>query len=81
MVKLFCFVEYHSKFPIVKKVNSLSADNLVQATQQIFAEYGLPKKIVSYVGTNFTSETFKDFCRKMNLQQTITLSYHYQSNR
>ena len=40
-------IDYCCKFPIVKKVNSLSTDNLVQMTMLIFVEYGLPKKFVS----------------------------------
>ena len=55
---------------MVNKVNSHLADDLMQTTKLIFAEYG-PR-----VSKNFTSETFKGFCRKMNIQQTITLSYN-----
>ena len=40
---LLYVVDYHSKFPIVKKVNDLSADSLVQMAKLIIAEYGLPK--------------------------------------
>ena len=42
---LLCIVDYYSKFPIVKKVNSLSADNLVQMAKLIFAEYGFQRKL------------------------------------
>ena len=77
---LLCIVDYHNKFPKVKKVNSLSADNLVQMTKLTFAEYGHSKKIVSNTGTNFTSKTFKDFYKKVNIQQTIISSYHHQCN-
>ena len=69
---LSSIVDYHSKFPIVKKVNSLSADDLVQTTKLIFAEYSLPKKFVSDVDTDFTADAFKAFCTKMNIQQAIT---------
>ena len=77
---LLCIVDYHSKFSILKKVTSLSADDLAQITKLMFAEYEFPKKIDSDTGTNFTSEMFKDFCRQMNIQQTITSSCHHQSN-
>ena len=53
---LLCIVDYHSKFPIVKKVNSLSADDLVRMTNLILAESGLPEKNVSDADTNFTAE-------------------------
>ena len=46
----------------------------------ICAEYRLPKNTVSDVGTNFMSEIFKYFCRKVNIQQTITSSYYHKSN-
>ena len=71
---LLCMVDYHSKLPIVKKVISLSADDLVQKAKLIFAGNRLPKKFVSDVVSNFTSEAFKYFCRQINIQQTITSS-------
>ena len=77
---LLCIVDYQSKFQIVKKVNSLSAEDLVQTAKLIFAEYGLPKKIILDTGTNFMAETYKNFSRRMNIQQTITSSYYHQSN-
>ena len=36
---LLCMVDYHSKIPIVEKVNRLSADDLVQMAKLIFAEF------------------------------------------
>ena len=78
---LRCIVDYYSKYPIVKKVGSLAVDDdLVQMAKMAFAEYGLPKNIVSDTGMNFTSEKFREFCRLMNIQHSITSSYHNQSN-
>ena len=77
---LLCIVDYHSKFPRVKIVKSISADDLIQMTKMIFAEYRLLKKIVSDAGTSLTSQKFKDFYRKLNIQQTITSLYHQQSS-
>ena len=36
---ILCIVDSHNKFPIVKKLNSLSTDNRVQTAKLIFAEY------------------------------------------
>ena len=77
---LLCIIDYHCKSPEVKKVNSLSVDDLVQMIKLMFAEYGLPKKIVSDLCANFIAETFKAFYRKMNIQQTTISSYHHQSS-
>ena len=35
-----CIVDYHSKFLVVKKVESMSAKDLIQATKVIFAKFG-----------------------------------------
>ena len=53
-------VDYYSRFLVMKKVCSLAVDDLVQTGKMILAEYGLPKRIISDAGTNFTSETFRE---------------------
>ena len=37
-----CIVGYNSKFPVVKRLEGLSADNLINAVKIIFAKYGIP---------------------------------------
>ena len=58
-----CIVDYHSKFPIIKKAENLSADSLILTCKVIFVEYGIPKKIMSDAGSNFISDKFKTFCK------------------
>ena len=78
--RLLCIVDDYSKLPLVKTVGSLVANDLVEMTKMIFVEYGPPRKIFSHTGKNFTSKMFRQFCRQMSMQQSITLSYHHQSN-
>ena len=75
-----CIVDYHSKSPIIKKTEDLSAYNLILKCKIIFAEYGLPKKTVSDSVGNFISDTFKTFCKSLNIEQALSLSHHHQSN-
>ena len=77
---LLCIVGYYSKFPVMKKVESLSTKDLIQAAKFIFAKLGLNKKLVSDEVTNFLSEQFKDFCWHLSTDQAVTFSYHHQSN-
>ena len=46
----------------------------------IFAEYGLPKKIISDLGGNFISDLFKTFCKSLNIEEAFSSSYHHQSS-
>ena len=77
----FCIVDYHSKFLIMKKPKDLSADSLILICKIIFAEYKVPRKIMSDSGGNFISDKFKTFCQSLNIEQTLSSSYHHQSNR
>ena len=66
-----CIVDYHSKFPIIKKAEDLSADSLILKCKVIFAEYGIPCKIISGSGGNFISDKFKTFCKSLNIEQAL----------
>ena len=77
----FCVVDYHSKISIIKKAEDLLADSLILTCKVIFAEYRIPRKIMSDSGGNFISDTFKTFCKNLNIEQAFLLSYHHQINR
>ena len=48
-----CIVDYHSKFPIIKKAEDLSTESLILTCKVIFAEYGIPRQIMSDTCGNF----------------------------
>ena len=50
-----CLVDYHCKFPVIKRTESLSVDSLTLSCK-FFSEYRLQKKIMSDGGDNFVSE-------------------------
>ena len=72
------YLDYYSTHPVVMKVGSMSAEDLIQAAKVIFIEFGLPQKIVSELSTILA--WFKKFCRHLNIDQAVTSSYHHQSN-
>ena len=74
-----CIVDYHNKFPIIKKTEDLSADSLILTCQIIYAEYRVPKKIISDSGGNFVSDKFRTFCKSLNIEQAFSSSCHHQS--
>ena len=81
---LLCIVgctESYRKFPVMKRAYGLLADDLIRATYVLSTEIGLPIKIVLDAGTSFTSDSFKQLCRQLNIDQAITSLYHHQSNR
>ena len=75
-----CLVDYHSTFPVIKRMNRLSADSLTAAVKVIFVEYGIPGRIMSDAGSNFISEKLKIFCNSLDIKQAVSSLYHHQRN-
>ena len=61
-------------------MEGLSTESLITTTKGIFAEYGIPLKIMLDTGTNFVSDKFRKFCSRFNIKQAVSSVYHYQSN-
>ena len=70
---------WHSNFSCSNKI-ALEKNYYLFITKVVFAEFDLPKILVSDAGTNLVSEQFKDLCRCLNIDQVLTSSYHHQSN-
>ena len=77
---LYYIVDNHSKLPPVKRMEDLPADQFIKCCKFVPAEYGLPCRILSGGGTNFISDKFKTFCQKLNMLQSVSLSYSHQIN-
>ena len=44
-----CIVDYHSKFLVIKRMEGLLAENLIATVKIIFAEYGIPCRLMSAI--------------------------------
>ena len=75
-----CIVDYNSKFPVIKRLEDLSVENLISLVKIIFAKYCIPCKIMSDIGTNFVADRFQQFCKAINIEQAVSSAYHHQSN-
>ena len=73
-------VDYHSRFPVICKLDSMSAHNVTNYMRAIFSEYGWPEKLITDNGPCYKSDTFKSAMHDMGVEH-ITSSPHYpQSN-
>ena len=75
-----CIIDYHSKFPVIKRMEGLSAEHLIATIKVIFVEYCIPHRLMSDAGTNFVSEKFRNFWSSLNIEQAVLSLYHHQSN-
>ena len=73
-------VDYTGRFPIVCKLNSMTAQHLASHFTLIFSEYGWPDTLVSDNGPCYTVEVFTNLMQECSINY-ITSSPHYpQSN-
>ena len=73
-------VDYMSRFPIVRKLTSMTADCVLSHLTSIFNEYGPPNSLVTDNGPCYSSSTFKTAMIQHGVHH-ITISPHYhQSN-
>ena len=74
-------VDYTSRFLIVRKLKSMSAQHIIEHFKSIFSEYGWPDTVVSDNGPCYTAEAFSNLMKEYAVNH-ITSSLHYpQSNR
>ena len=79
-VNCLCVVDYNSKFPIIRRLQGLLAEHLINAVTAIFTEYGILQKIMSNTGKNFVSERFRQFWKSINVEKAVSSAYHHQSD-
>ena len=73
-------VDYTSRFPIVRKLKSMSVQHVAEQFKSIFSEYGWPDMVVSDNGPCYTAELFTNLMSEYAVNH-ITSSLHYpQSN-
>ena len=73
-------IDYFSRFPVVKQLQSLHSLTVIKHLKDIFTEIGIPTSIVSDGGTQFTSQEFQDFTRTWGIHHRVTSPTNAQSN-
>lgn len=69
--------DYYSKFVFTRKLPIPSPSNVVIAlTKQIFAEHGIPRRVISDNGPHFSSYAYKNFAETWEFEH-VTSSPHY----
>lgn len=75
-------VDYYSKFPIIRRLPTgrSTSQNVITFLKQIFSEHGIPSKLVSDNGSQYSSHLFNEFTRKWGFQHITSSPTYPQSN-
>lgn len=79
-LNLLLLVDAHSKWPEIIPMRSTTAKATIFQLKLIFARFGLPERIVTDNGPQFSSDEFKDFTRRNGIRHTFSAPYHPATN-
>jgi transposase InsO family protein len=74
-------IDHHSRYVWEKATPTNTAKAVIGVLEGIFRNVGVPKRILTDNGTNFTSHAFKKFLKENNVHYSNTTNYHLQTNR
>ena len=74
------YVDAHSKYSGVIRMKHTGATETIDKLINLFAQFGLPKQIVSDNGVQFTSGDFDVFCKRYGIQHIRSAPYHPATN-
>ncbi|XP_060782844.1 uncharacterized protein K02A2.6 [Neoarius graeffei] len=73
-------VDAYSKWPEVFIVKNATTTKTVEVLHTLFVRTGLPERLVSDNGSQFTSEEFQSFIRRNGIKHTTAVPYHPATN-
>ena len=73
-------VDAHTKWREIFPTTTSTSTTTITKLRQIFAQFGVPKNIVTDNGSCFTSTEFKNFLKSNGIDHFCTPHYHPQSN-
>ena len=74
-------VDYFTNFIECDLLTTITSTQVIMKLKKPFARFGIPKSIVSDVGTQFTSFEFEQFVKQWGIVHLISSPGHQQSNR
>ena len=73
-------VDYATKYPEAVPLKTIDAETVAEALWQIWTRVGVPKEIISDLGTQFISELMREMHSLLGTKGRTTTPYHAQAN-
>ena len=80
MAYLFVAIDKFTKWIEAKPVTTIIATKAKEFFQDIVVRFGMPNRIITDNGTQFTGVEFKDWCKELGIKICYASVAHPQSN-
>ncbi|KAK3102478.1 hypothetical protein FSP39_011646 [Pinctada imbricata] len=77
---ILTLVDYSTRYPEAVALKSIETERVAEALVDMFTRVGIPKEILSDMGTQFTSSLMKEIGRLLSIKQLNTTPYHPACN-
>ena len=73
--------DYYTKFPFVYAMRApITSANIIDRLKTLFAEHGIPDRLLSDNGGHYSSQAFRTFASEWGFDHVTSSPYHSQSN-
>jgi transposase InsO family protein len=73
-------IDYYSRYIEVDKLPDQSSKSTIETLKSQFARHGIPEKLRTDNGPQYSSREFSDFCNEYGIQHTTSSPLYPQSN-
>jgi len=73
---ILTLVDYSTRYPEAVPLNTIDTERVAEALFEIFTRVGIPKEVLSDMGTQFTSSLMKEVGRLLSIKELNTTPYH-----
>jgi hypothetical protein len=77
---ILTLVDYATRYPEAVPLANIDTETVAEALVGIFSRVGVPREILTDMGTQFTSDLMKAIGRLLSLKQLTTTPYHPMCN-
>ncbi len=77
---ILVLVDYATRYPEATPMKSIEAERVAEELVVMFTRLGIPREVLTDLGTQFTSRVMKEVSRLLSIKQLTTTPYHPSCN-
>ena len=77
---IMLIADLYSNFPIIRKLTNMSSSTIIDHLKGVFDEHGIPERLISDNGPQYSSEEFRVFSARYGFDHVISSPLYPRSN-
>ena len=73
---ILTLVDYAARYPEAVSLKNIDTETVAEALLDMYSLVGVPEKVLSDLGTQFTTDCVKEVSRLLSIRRLTTSSYH-----